>query len=239
MEEKAKSCNHHVYEVMYSGNQICMHCGRDSKRGMVCHICWKGEGIFKKNKLIQKPGKLYHLSCYEEKSLKEKQMEDENREYRGTVENPDFTKRKFNLDNKLERIIEVVYEKDQDIDVKLFLSSNEWSTFSRNYKEKVSNNFIRLLIDVSKKTNSSLISGGRYDFNDDFSKGYSLFVVFRYRDTKLISMISDILRKHRFGCLPTNYSIHAHLNNDHPTEEKAKELLSQITDELSKSVKNS
>ena len=88
--------------------------------------------------------------------------------------NPDFTKREFNLNNESEKVIQVVYEEGQEVDVKLFLSSNEWSTFSRNYKEKVNDNFIRLLIDISKRTDASLLSGGNYNFNDDFEKGYSL-----------------------------------------------------------------
>jgi hypothetical protein len=148
--------------------------------------------------------------------------------------NPDFTKRQFDLDDEFEKVIQVIYEEEQEVEVKLFLSSNEWSTFSRNYNERVDDNFIRLRIDISKKTGSSLISGGNYDFNDDFDKGYSLFVLLRYADKRLLSVISKILRGNKFGCLPTKYSIHAHLNDENPSEEKAKEILSQITDEISK-----
>ena len=192
-------------------------------------------------------GRQEDLEEYEEEYLDRIQKEKQERylekirkkEQEEKLTNPDFPKREFDLNNEFEKVIQVIYEEGQEVDVKLFLSSNEWSTFSRNYKERVDDNFVRLLIDISKKTNASLISGGNYDFNDDFEKGYSLFVLLRYSDKKLLSVISEILRGHKFGCLPTQYSIHAHLNDEHPTEEKAKEILSQITDEISKSVKNS
>tara|TARA_Y100001936_G_C16005123_1_gene630210 strand:- start:649 stop:1209 length:561 start_codon:yes stop_codon:yes gene_type:complete len=173
----------------------------------------------------------------EEQNLHNKKIWEKEQESEEKLTNPDFSKREFNLDDEFEKVIQVTYEEGQEVEVKLFLSSNEWSTFSRNYKEKVDDNFIRLLIDISQKTGASLISGGNYSFNDDFEKGYSLFVLFRYADKKLLSIVSEILRNHGFGCLPTQYSIHAHLNDEHPIEEKAKEILSQITDEISKSVK--
>lgn len=57
--------------------------------------------------------------------------------------------------------------------VKLFFTNNDWTTFSRNYKEQIDDNFIRFTIDIAAKTRSSLISGGNYDFKDDFDKGYT------------------------------------------------------------------
>jgi len=190
-------------------------------------------------------GRQEDLDAYEEEYLdrieKEKQEQHlkkmRKKELEEKLTNPDFPKRKFNFDNEFEKVIQVIYEEGQEVDVKLFLSSNEWSTFSRNYKEKVDDNFVRILIDVSKRTGASLISGGNFNFNDDFEKGYTLFVLLKYSDKKLLSVISEILRGHRFGCLPTKYSIHAHLNDQHPTEEKAKEILSQITGQISQSVK--
>ena len=173
----------------------------------------------------------------EEQNLHNKKIWEKEQQSEEKLANPDFPKREFNLDDEFEKVIQVTYEEGQEVEVKLFLSSNEWNTFSRNYKEKVNDNFVRLVIDISKKTGASLISGGNYDFNDDFEKGYSLFVLLRYSDKELLSMISEILRDYKFGCLPTQYSIHAHLNDEHPTEEKAKKILSQITDEISKSVK--
>ena len=147
--------------------------------------------------------------------------------------NPDFAKRKFDFNEGMEQVLEVEYEKEREVGVKLFFSNDEWTTFSRNYKERVNDNFIRFTIQVARKTNASLISGGNFDFGDDFDSGYTLFVLFKYNDKKLLSDVSKILRSKKFGCLPTNFSIHAHLNDKNPTDDTAKEILSQITDELS------
>ena len=148
------------------------------------------------------------------------------------VENPDYNKREFNFNEGLERVFQISYQEEQEIDVKLFFTQNNWTTFSRNYKETIKDNFVRLIIEVSKKNNTSLISGGNYNFNDDFSKGYTLIVLMKYSDKKLLSVISNTLRNKKFGCLPTNYSIHAHLNDENPNEDNAKEILNEISTEL-------
>ena len=171
---------------------------------------------------------LFHPECKEE-SLTKKKKEKNNEE------NPDFAKRQFDFNEGLERVIQISYQEEQEIDVKLFFSQDDWTTFTRNYKEKIKDNFVRLIIEVSKKTNTSLISGGNYNFNDDFSKGYTLFALMRYSDKKLLSVISNTLRNKKFGCLPTNYSIHAHLNDENPNEDNAKEILREISTELEES----
>jgi hypothetical protein len=150
------------------------------------------------------------------------------------VENPDYKKREFNFNEGLERVFQISYKEEQEIDVKLFFSQDDWKTFSRNYKETIKDNFVRLIIEVSKKTNTSLISGGNYNFDDDFSKGYTLLVLMKYGDKKLLSILSNALRNKKFGCLPTNYTIHAHLNDENPNEDNAKEILNEISTELEK-----
>ena len=203
----------------------CSNCGWDKKHGIVCHICNKGNSKFKKNTIKQESNKLFHPECKDELLTKKKKSEDNQK-------NPDFTKRQFDFNEGLERVFQISYQEEQKIDVKLFFSQDDWTTFTRNYKEKIKDNFVRLIIEVSKKTNTSLISGGNYDFNDDFSKGYTLFVLMRYSDKKLLSVISNTLRNKKFGCLPTNYSIHAHLNDENPNEDDAKEILNEISTEL-------
>ena len=209
-------CDHH-YEC--DGDFIiCKYCGHDTEHGLICRICKKGGGgIFKKNKIVLIKNKFVHQSCYDDKIDLEKHTSPSDGEI-----NPDFSKREFNFNDGLESVVEVSYEKEREVDVKLFFSNNDWTIFSRNYKEKVGDNFVRFIIEVSKKTNASLISGGNYDFNDDFSKGYSLFVLMKHGDKKLLSQISTILRSKKFGCLPTTFSIHAHLNDENPTEDYAK-----------------
>jgi hypothetical protein len=149
------------------------------------------------------------------------------------LENPNFALKQFDFSKGLERVIELTYNKEKTVDVKLFFSSDkeEWSTFVRNYTEKVKDNFIRLKIDVSRKTYSSLISGGNYSFNDDFDIGYSFNVSMKYGDDKLMHQITTILRANNFGCLPaTKFTVDAHRNYEHPTKFEAEQILASITD---------
>ena len=150
-------------------------------------------------------------------------------------ENPDFALKQFDFSQGLERVIEVTYNKEKEVDVKLFFSTDkdEWSTFVRNYKEKVKDNFIRLNIEPSKRTNSGLISGGNYEFNDDFDAGYTLRVSMKYSDKKLMAKITSVLRDNNFGCLPsTKFTVDAHRNFEHPTEYEAEKILASITDRI-------
>ena len=213
---------------------------------MICSICRKGgEGFFKKNKIIQINNEWVHQSCHNELEVdilinQNRRIEEEiiNRPRDEKLINPDFNKRVLDLDNDLERIVEVLYDKEREVDIKLFFSNDDWSTFNRSYKERVHDNFVRFIIEVTRKTNASLISGGNYDFNDDFLKGYTMIVIMKYSDKKLLSQISSILRGKKFGCLPGNFSIHAHLDDEYPTEDKAKEIVSEITSKLYNSLKH-
>ena len=159
-------------------------------------------------------------------SLPQEPSEEPSEEYESS--NPNFTNRHFDFESGLEKVVEIVYENGHKVDVRLFLSKNSYEIFSRNYKMNVGDNYVRFIIQVSTRTSSKLISGGNFEFNDDFSKGYTLFVIMKYADSKLISMISNILRAKNFGCLPSKYSIHAHLNDKYPNEDSARKLVSEI-----------
>ena len=225
-------CSHH-YE--HDGKFIiCKYCGYERKRGLICRICKKGEGIFKKNKILQIKDKFVHQSCYDNPIKKDVAYQSKEEK----PGNPDFDKRVFNFNDGLERVVEVSYDQEREVGVKLFFSRDDWSTFNRDYKERVHDNFVRFIIEATRKTNASLISGGNYDFNDDFLKGYTMIVIMKYSDKKLPSQISSILRSKKFGCLPGNFSIHAHLDDEYPTEEKAREIVSEITSKLYDSLKN-
>ena len=227
-------CKSHQYECKNiddesdSFKQIvrCSVCGWDRDRGIVCHICNKGNSKFKKNTIKQESSKLFHLDCKNNPStIKTKPNTYDS--------NPDFALKQFDFTKGLERVIEITYNKEKEVDVKLFFSTdeNEWSTFDRNYKENIKDNFIRLNIEPSRRTNSSLISGGNYNFNDDFDAGYSLRVSMKYSDKKLISKIASILRDNNFGCLPsTKFTLDAHRNYEHPTEYESEKILASITD---------
>lgn len=55
----------------------------------------------------------------------------------------------------------------------------------------------------------------------------------KYEDSELISVISDVLRNKKFGCLPTRHTINAHKKDDEPMQHKAVKLLSEITNDVS------
>lgn len=143
--------------------------------------------------------------------------------------NDKFALKQFNFNDGLESVIEVSYGAPRESKVKLFFSNDDFTTFSRNYTEKIKDNFVRLTIQPSTRANASLISGGNFDFNDSFDKGYTLTVSFRREDSKLLAVISQILRSEGFGCLPSKFSIIAHQNSSvYPTGVAAVELLSKL-----------
>ena len=151
--------------------------------------------------------------------------------------NENFATKTFDFNDGLESVIELNYRAPKESKVKLFFSNDDFKTFSRNYTELKDDNFIRFVIRVAGKAYSSLISGGNYDFNDSFDTGYTMFVSMKYNDPQLMSIISNVLRKHNFGCLPAKHTIHAHKNEKHPINHNAAKLLSEITKDVSLAVK--
>ena len=150
--------------------------------------------------------------------------------------NENFATKTFDFNDGLESVIELNYKAPKESKVKLFFSTDDFKTFSRNYTELKDDNFIRFVIRVAGKAYSSLISGGNYDFNDSFDTGYTMFVSMRYNDPQLMSVISNVLRKHNFGCLPAKHTIHAHKNEKHPMDHLAAKLLSEITKDVSMAI---
>ena len=151
--------------------------------------------------------------------------------------NDKFALKQFNFNDGLESVIEISYDAPRESKVKLFFSSDDFTTFSRNYTEKIKDNFVRLTIQPSTRANASLISGGNFDFNDSFDKGYTLSVSFRREDSKLLAVISQILRSEGFGCLPSKFSIIAHQNSStYPTEVEAVELLTKLNYKISPAI---
>jgi hypothetical protein len=228
-------CKSHHYEWSDSGRQLqgrktlrCIICGW-SKDGMLCHICNGGKSKLKNNDMVQESNKLFHPICKENlEKIKTRDLEP----------NPDFVKKEFIFDEGLEKLIHISYQTPQEIDVKLFFNENDWSIFTRNYTEKTDHNSVRLIIEADDKKNSStLVSGGNFDFNDDFDSGYTLLILVKHGDKKLLKHIGEKLRSKGWGCLPSTFSIMAHLNDVKPTNDNAKTIVSEITDELSNSIK--
>jgi len=150
--------------------------------------------------------------------------------------NENFATKTFDFNDGLESVIELNYKAPKESKVKLFFSTDDFKTFSRNYTELKDDNFIRFVIRVAGKAYSSLISGGNYDFNDSFDTGYTLFVSMKYNDPQIMSVISNVLRKHNFGCLPAKHTIHAHKNEKHPMDHLGAKLLSEITKDVAAAI---
>ena len=152
--------------------------------------------------------------------------------------NDNFSLKQFNFNDGFESVIEISYGVPRESKVKLFFSTNEFTTFSRNYAEKISDNFVRLIIAPSTRINASLISGGNFDFNTSDDKGYSLFVSMRREDSKLLAVISNVLRSENFGCLPARFTISAHRKDNFPTDSMAMEILSKLNYKLSTTIQD-
>ena len=150
--------------------------------------------------------------------------------------NEKFGNKQFDFNEGLESVIEVIYGAPRESKVKLFFSTDDFTTFSRNYIEEFTDNFVRLIIHPSTRANASLISGGNFDFDDSFDKGYSLFVSMKYEDSELLTVISNMLRSENFGCLPSRFTISAHRNDDFPTKYQAVEILSKLNGKLSTAI---
>ena len=150
--------------------------------------------------------------------------------------NENFGNKIFDFNKGLESVIEINYKSPKESMVKLFFSKDDFETFSRNYAEKVEDNFIHFLIKVATKTRSSLLSGGNYEFNESDDAGYTLSVSMKYEDSQLLSVISDVLRSHKFGCYPSKHNILAGKNEKHPMEHHAIKLLSEITKDVSAAI---
>jgi hypothetical protein len=188
----------------------------------------------KKNYSVEELNKINQERWDKENSSKNKV----NVKYTGAVGdfNDKFALKTFDFNNGLESVIEVSYGVPRENKVKLFFSNDDFSTFSRNYMEKISDNFVRLVIQPSTRANASLISGGNFDFNDSFEKGYTLFVSMRREDSNLLSAISNILRSENFGCLPSRFTITAHRNDKFPTTSFAVDLLSKLNNKIADDV---
>jgi len=144
------------------------------------------------------------------------------------VINDSFAIKQFDFNEGLESVIEVSYGAPRESKVKLFFSTNDFTTFSRNYTEKLTDNFVRLIIAPSTRINASLISGGNFDFNTSDDKGYSLFVSIRHEDSELLAVISRVIRSENFGPLSSRFTISAHRNDDFPTEYEAVDILDKL-----------
>lgn len=149
----------------------------------------------------------------------------------------DFGKITYNLDSGLEAMLVFDYSTSTPTKTRLFFSKeNNTSLFSRDYLENTTHNTIHFKIEPTTRKNAKLISGGNFDFNDSFDNGYSLVLSLKYGDQGLRKEIIDILNEEGFGCLPSDFTIHAHLNSANPSESHATELLSCIVNRITERI---
>ncbi|HXV67024.1 MAG TPA: hypothetical protein VD731_07365 [Nitrosopumilaceae archaeon] len=172
---------------------------------------------------------------------KEGQKKDD-RMYSDTVlERENFSKISFRIATGLEALIEIDFIIPTKAKVRLFFGKEgSESIYSRDYLESSKNNFVHIKIMPSKKQSSTQwIKKGTHDVGDNFESGYTIEVFLRDADSELRKFLVNILNSRGFGCLPTARTIYAHLNDDNPNEDKAKEILKNIVDEIASISKNS
>jgi len=101
----------------------------------------------------------------------------------------------------------------------------------------VDSNKLRFKIEVVNKTNiSKIVSGGNYDFGDDFPKGYSLTVSQTNRENVLMNWVTKILRDEGWACIYGEITTHCHLKKEFPTIDEAKILLQNLILKINKSL---
>lgn len=94
----------------------------------------------------------------------------------------------------------------------------------------INSNILKLQIDVTTFAKvATLISGGNYDFGDDFTRGYTLKVTQEERDMELMKYVVKTLQNHGWGCLYGELTTHCHFKHDFPTTEGAQKMLEDIS----------
>ena len=77
--------------------------------------------------------------------------------------------------------------------------------------------------------------GGNYEIYDDFDSGYTAQLSLEYSDAEFRKILVEILRKHGFGCLVSQYGALGHKNKNYPTDTEASELSKSIQDSVNQS----
>lgn len=194
----------------------------DDRDHWVCHKCRE----------------VYYEMYYAPKDGQKK----DDRMYSDTVlERENFSKIKFNFENELEAVAEINYSNPTKSRVRLFFGKEGKETiYSRDYLESSKNNFVHVKILPSRKQYSTQwIKDGTQDVGDNYEAGYTIEVLLRDAEPELRKYLINILSSNGFGCLPSARTIHGHLDDNNPNEDKAKEILVNILNQITKASKNS
>ena len=65
-------------------------------------------------------------------------------------------------------------------------------------------------------------------WGDNFESGYTLIINIKHPSQTLRKFLIEKLGKMSFGCIPSSNTLHCHLDEDFPTDERAKELLQKV-----------
>lgn len=138
----------------------------------------------------------------------------------------------------LDAVIELKYVDGRIINAKTIFrdEKNDWIS-SRENDAIIDHNLIHLQMKLSKnRVSARLISGGNFDFNDSSDTGYTLLVSMKFLEKSLLDSIMHILSENNFGCLSSNYTIHAHMDAKWPTETEAQVIIQRIANEISETL---
>lgn len=95
-------------------------------------------------------------------------------------------------------------------------------------------NVLKLQIDITTFSKvATLISGGNYDFGDDFTRGYTIKASQKERDVELMKYVVKTLQNRGWGCLYGELTTHGHYKHDFPTTENSQKMLKDISSLIS------
>lgn len=94
----------------------------------------------------------------------------------------------------------------------------------------IDSNVLKLKIDVATFSKiARLIGGGNFDFDSNFTRGYTITVSQKERDVELMKYVVKILQSRGWGCLYGELTTHCHYKHDFPTVENAQKMLEDIS----------
>ena len=145
-----------------------------------------------------------------------------------------FSKITSSFDSDFTAVIAMTYDEPTKMKSKLFFSNDEkMGIYSKDFESFSNNNVVHFHIETAgKQSNAAWIKPkdtGKTQ-GDNFEAGYTLIVSLNKNDSELNSFLIRKLGKINFGCLPSEYSLLCHLDENYPTDERAKELLQEVVE---------
>jgi len=145
-----------------------------------------------------------------------------------------FSKIVSSFNSDFDAFVTFAYTFSTKIRTKLFFSHDEKTgIYSKEFESFSNNNVVHFHIEKAGKQYGTIWNKpkdtGRLQ-GDNFESGYTLVVNFNKNDSKLKSIVIKKLGKMNFGCLVSEYTLDCHLNEEHPNDERAKELLEKVVE---------